>query len=271
MVNNALANTGYENFRSAVEFNLHDVGHRWVGGTMVMRTSPNDPVFYLHHNMVDKIWQDWHNLGRTTSFSNNVMPGFPTGVPATTPNAVIDSRAASLKVWFAENGQVLLDKYSVSNTENYRYTGTINVENNFNVPSATNCTMVSAHNIVLKPGFTASSGSSFRAYIDNNTFNSTGRTGAATADNDAAPFSEQDLAVFPNPSTGKFSVLLLTGADVSYTYEVFSLLGKRVTASHRADQTGKRLEVDLTGNAKGVYLLKLTVNNQVYTRRLILN
>ncbi|HEU5284966.1 MAG TPA: tyrosinase family protein, partial [Sphingomicrobium sp.] len=38
---------------------LHNRVHLWVGGSMVPMTSPNDPVFFLHHCFIDKIWADW--------------------------------------------------------------------------------------------------------------------------------------------------------------------------------------------------------------------
>lgn len=38
---------------------LHNYVHGWVGGDMGSMTSPNDPVFFLHHCYVDKIWADW--------------------------------------------------------------------------------------------------------------------------------------------------------------------------------------------------------------------
>jgi tyrosinase len=38
---------------------LHNRVHRWVGGTMVEMVSPNDPVFFLHHAFIDKLWADW--------------------------------------------------------------------------------------------------------------------------------------------------------------------------------------------------------------------
>jgi tyrosinase len=39
--------------------NLHNRGHGWVGGAMLPMTSPNDPVFFMHHCMVDKLWYEW--------------------------------------------------------------------------------------------------------------------------------------------------------------------------------------------------------------------
>ena len=38
---------------------LHNRVHLWVGGSMVPMTSPNDPVFFLHHCFIDKVWADW--------------------------------------------------------------------------------------------------------------------------------------------------------------------------------------------------------------------
>jgi tyrosinase len=38
---------------------LHNRVHVWVGGDMAPATSPNDPVFYLNHANVDRIWEAW--------------------------------------------------------------------------------------------------------------------------------------------------------------------------------------------------------------------
>lgn len=43
---------------------LHNRVHVWVGGSMLPGTSPNDPVFFLHHCFVDKIWADWQERMR---------------------------------------------------------------------------------------------------------------------------------------------------------------------------------------------------------------
>lgn len=39
---------------------LHNRVHVWVGGDMAPATSPNDPVFYLNHCNVDRLWEAWH-------------------------------------------------------------------------------------------------------------------------------------------------------------------------------------------------------------------
>lgn len=39
--------------------NIHNNVHVWVGGSMLPGTSPNDPVFFLHHCNVDRLWWQW--------------------------------------------------------------------------------------------------------------------------------------------------------------------------------------------------------------------
>jgi tyrosinase len=44
---------------------LHNRVHVWVGGSMSPSSSPNDPVFFLHHCFIDKCWADWQALHPT--------------------------------------------------------------------------------------------------------------------------------------------------------------------------------------------------------------
>ncbi|MEO3974856.1 tyrosinase family protein [Streptomyces sp. CAU 1734] len=50
-------------FRNTIEGNwgpgLHNAVHNWVGGQMGQPVSPNDPVFFMHHAFIDKLWADW--------------------------------------------------------------------------------------------------------------------------------------------------------------------------------------------------------------------
>jgi tyrosinase len=49
----------WQGFRPHLEVDLHNLVHRWVGGNMVDMTSPNDPVFWLHHCNCDRLWSVW--------------------------------------------------------------------------------------------------------------------------------------------------------------------------------------------------------------------
>lgn len=55
------ANTGlpYTQFTGLVE-GYHGIVHNWVGGTMSdIVVSPSDPVFWMHHGEIDRIWSVW--------------------------------------------------------------------------------------------------------------------------------------------------------------------------------------------------------------------
>ena len=50
---------GPSGFESVSEGVLHNPVHRWVGGNMADASSPNDPVFFLHHAFLDMLWERW--------------------------------------------------------------------------------------------------------------------------------------------------------------------------------------------------------------------
>lgn len=47
---------------------LHNRIHIWVGGDMGPGTSPNDPVFFLHHCNVDRIWALWQHAHPASAY-----------------------------------------------------------------------------------------------------------------------------------------------------------------------------------------------------------
>ena len=67
-VTEALQKSTYSTFRPALERgsglspghgNMHNGVHGWMGGDMGRMTSPNDPIFFMHHAQVDRIWASW--------------------------------------------------------------------------------------------------------------------------------------------------------------------------------------------------------------------
>lgn len=50
--------TGTTGFRNSLE-GAHNSIHGIVGGHMTAMTSPNDPIFFLHHANVDRLWAKW--------------------------------------------------------------------------------------------------------------------------------------------------------------------------------------------------------------------
>ncbi|MCX4749223.1 tyrosinase family protein [Kitasatospora sp. NBC_01287] len=48
---------------------IHNAVHNWVGGNMRdVLSSPNDPVFFLHHANIDRIWGIWQDQHPTQSY-----------------------------------------------------------------------------------------------------------------------------------------------------------------------------------------------------------
>jgi hypothetical protein len=43
------------------DVDLHNRVHVWVGGSMLPGTSPDDPVFFMHHCNVDRLWAQWQH------------------------------------------------------------------------------------------------------------------------------------------------------------------------------------------------------------------
>jgi tyrosinase len=55
-------------FSSALE-SPHGRVHNVVGGTMATSRSPADPIFWLHHAFVDKLWADWQEANTGSTFN----------------------------------------------------------------------------------------------------------------------------------------------------------------------------------------------------------
>jgi hypothetical protein len=80
-------NMTFVEFSSTIEQTPHGLVHAsigGVGGDMSYMHSPNDPLFWLHHSFIDKIWYDrqthhrnWYDLSGQTSISlSTVLPHF---------------------------------------------------------------------------------------------------------------------------------------------------------------------------------------------------
>ena len=55
----AMANVTYNTFAPRLE-GIHNSGHVWIGGTMGgVVTAPADPIFWMHHAEIDRIWAEW--------------------------------------------------------------------------------------------------------------------------------------------------------------------------------------------------------------------
>ena len=99
-------------FRNVLEgwagnLSFHNLGHVWVGGSMLPMTSPNDPVFFFHHCMVDKLWHEWQQRFPSQGYLpvsggpfgqnlNDIMDSTPVSSIERRPIDVIDSDALGI-------------------------------------------------------------------------------------------------------------------------------------------------------------------------------
>lgn len=94
-------------FRNRLEVVIHNPGHMWVGGSMMAMSSPNDPVFWLHHCNIDRLWAEWQRENPAAIYlppsgtpnvvaghgRDDPMPPWDNEASPPTPRSVLDHRA----------------------------------------------------------------------------------------------------------------------------------------------------------------------------------
>ncbi|MBW8048926.1 MAG: T9SS type A sorting domain-containing protein [Cytophagales bacterium] len=82
-----------------------------------------------------------------------------------------------------------------------------------------------------------------------------------------------DFIVYPNPYTGQTQIAYTLTERANVTLEVLNVLGKKVkTVVDKVQNAGKyqyRFGGSETGSSSGIFVLKLIVNDRVYTKRLV--
>jgi tyrosinase len=72
---------GPNSWEKTCEGGLHNPVHRWIGGNMADASSPNDPVFFLHHCYIDLLWENWRKQHPTSDayLPTSASPGYDLG------------------------------------------------------------------------------------------------------------------------------------------------------------------------------------------------
>ena len=80
--------------------------------------------------------------------------------------------------------------------------------------------------------------------------------------------SSSVLNVFPNPTTGKFEVSLMSQSSLnSATILIFDNTGKPV---RQMDWNGQKMDIDLSSQSKGIYLLKVVTPKWTEIKKIVL-
>ena len=80
-----------------------------------------------------------------------------------------------------------------------------------------------------------------------------------------------DVAVYPNPSSGIFNVEInsLNSSDVEIT--VYDLLGRAVFERNFDNSFNFNEVIDLSNAKSGVYMMTVTIGKQKITKRIVIN
>lgn len=278
---------------------VHRGAHVWTGGAMATTISPRDPIFYLHHTNVDRLWAEWEeaNPGGSSHIITSMIRYDGTYVfdgetlPLVDPDDIVDSK--TLGVFYADNQLAQLFDYSVSNTysslENFYYQFLIEVGNGFIVPIGTNSKIESVNEIRLLPGFIAEAGSNFIAKIDtdNNVGTSAKINLASPIVTNQIPFEYNEaildvhaydpkefisntikISTYPNPVDDMITIEM-NSSTYNGQVTIYDMTGRVVTMKKFVKQG--YIEVDNLQNlSKGVYLLKVVANGEIVLRKKII-
>ncbi len=93
-LNALLAQPVFATFQGTLEAApFHNRLHGLVGGTMGLSSSPADPIFWLHHAFIDKIWADWQALHPGVNPANTAEVLLPLPIMTRAVNDVLSTRA----------------------------------------------------------------------------------------------------------------------------------------------------------------------------------
>lgn len=84
--------------------------------------------------------------------------------------------------------------------------------------------------------------------------------------------SIKNLGVFPNPTNGVFSVQFTSNTNQNVRLEIYNILGSSITSENKEVVTGlNQIDVTISSQAKGIYLLKLIAGESAYVTRIVKN
>ena len=73
-----------------------------------------------------------------------------------------------------------------------------------------------------------------------------------------------DIAIYPNPSNGTFSV---NNSNKMYSIEIYSIIGQKIYS----EENSTKSEITLPNSVKGTYLIRVTIDSNSVIKKLIIN
>ena len=81
----------------------------------------------------------------------------------------------------------------------------------------------------------------------------------------------KQLSIFPNPSTGKFSIKLDMAVTEKVKVSISNIYGQEVAIENNATLNNNQMELDLSSQPAGMYTVNIMIGNNLITKRLIMS
>jgi hypothetical protein len=86
---------------------------------------------------------------------------------------------------------------------------------------------------------------------------------------DEAAALENRIGLYPNPTTGEFTLSYNLNASEQISIKVVNSLGQTVSEISKADMSAGTLSLDLSNHSSGVYMLHITTGDQSAVKRIV--
>ncbi|MCW3083837.1 MAG: Lysyl endopeptidase [Bacteroidetes bacterium] len=115
---------------------------------------------------------------------------------------------------------------------------------------------------IVKLSFENKSGYGQFLYIDNINISNT-----TTGVNENADLNSS-VSVYPNPNNGQFNVSINMAKAKNVTIKVMNILGEVVSTKSLENVSNNVCNIDLTGQAKGMYFVEITADNEKVVKKI---
>jgi len=260
----------------------------------------NDYMFNMPMSILPSRFHQFDNMSKITNSSVKRLTKNFSIIPSQTQNLIATAAYnilgdPSLQIRFNECPADLIflgGETDSGEALQYPIASTISVGGNpipynYTVRSGGNLTLQANNSITLKPGFVAQAGSTFSASITSTTcsppaLRSLNKTDYEPEDdvilpdngNEIISFETADVQIYPNPFDKFITVSFYCYEQTTISLKLFDIHGKVINfVANNIIYTEGKNEINIESNSleKGMYLLKLTINNEDFVHKLIKN
>jgi hypothetical protein len=147
-------------------------------------------------------------------------------------------------------------------TVSYKSYGEISLKSGFETKNANFTASILACNASSASLRSLNNSYNYNEDYEGNSYYDLGTTDDLTINSDNSSF-----AIYPNPTSGAFTIDFGSENESGNQVEIADITGKIV---YRNANLGQQANIDLSGNASGVYFIRAIAGDQVYTKQIVL-